>query len=149
MSSTGSGNSSGNLQGFPTNASPVVDMNNNFRWTQPWLQFMISLWRRTGTAQGSGTSPTGMVMAFGSPSLPPGWVLCDGTEVDRTIYAALFSVIGTLWGPGNGSTTFSLPNFNGRVLVGYGSIPFASRGGAIPTTGGTVGYAAVAYAIKS
>ena len=53
------------------------------------------------------------------PTVPPGWVLCDGAAVSRTGgYAALFAEIGTTWGAGNGTTTFNLPNLKGRVLVG-------------------------------
>lgn len=142
--------SSGNLQGFPTNSAPVVDKNNELRWTQPWLQFMISLWRRTGTAQGGSVIPTGMISAFSSTTLPAGWVLCDGSAVDRTIYAALFSVVGTTWGAGDGSTTFNLPSLTDRFLVGYGILSFASRGGSVPITGGSGnGYAAITWMIKT
>lgn len=49
---------------------------------------------------------------------PPGWLLCDGAAISRTTYAALFAVIGTLYGAGDGSTTFNLPNMQGRVPVG-------------------------------
>lgn len=40
-----------------------------------------------------------------------GWLACDGAEVNRTAYSALFAVIGTSYGPGDGMTTFNLPNF--------------------------------------
>lgn len=143
--------SAGNLQGFPTNASPVVDANNELRWTQPWLQFMISLWRRTGTAQGGTSAPTGSVQSFAGPAaaIPSGWLLCDGSAISRIDYAALFSVIGTYWGAGDGSTTFNLPALLDRFLVGAGTYPFASRGGNIPVTGGSgQGYAAVNPIIK-
>lgn len=144
--------SSGNLQGFPQNAAAVVtpDAQGILRWSQPWLQFMISLWRRTGTAQGGTSAPTGSGAAFMGPvsAIPSGWLLCDGSAVDRTIYAALFSVIGTYWGSGDGSTTFNLPNGQDRVFIGAGTIPFASRSGAIPTTGGSIGYFAGNWIIK-
>lgn len=53
-------------------------------------------------------------------SIVPSWgLLCDGRAVSRTVYRDLFSVIGTLWGTGDGSTTFNLPDFRGRVPVGY------------------------------
>lgn len=138
------------LQGFPSNSSPVVDRNNELRWTQPWLQWAISMWRRTGTAQGGTSAPTGSGQDFYGPvsAIPAGWLLCDGSVISRIDYAALFSVIGTYWGTGDGSTTFNLPPMQDRVSVGAGSIPFASRGGAIPTTGGTLGYAAINKIIK-
>lgn len=140
--------SAGNLQGFPQNNAPVVDANNSLRWTQPWLQFMISLWRRTGTAQGGTSAPTGSMQAFAGPDVPAGWFSCDGGAVSRVDFAALFSVIGTYWGAGDGSTTFNVPNMQNRVALGAVPISFASRGGAIPLTGGTIGYAAINWIIK-
>lgn len=143
--------SAGNLQGFPQNAAPVVDANNNLRWTQPWLQFMITLWRRSGTAQGGAYAPTGAVVPFCGPAstVPSGWLLADGSEIDRIVYAALYSVIGTIWGAGDGVNTFNLPSFGNRVPVGAGTIPFGSRAGAIPITGGSIGYIATNFIIKT
>lgn len=54
-----------------------------------------------------------------SPGL--GWLLCDGQAVSRATYALLFNVIGETFGVGDGSTTFNLPNANGRVSVTAGS----------------------------
>lgn len=49
---------------------------------------------------------------------PPHWVLCTGQALSRTTYAALFSVIGTTFGVGDGSTTFNVPDLRGRVPMG-------------------------------
>jgi hypothetical protein len=141
--------SAGNLQGFPKNSAPVVDPNTNYTWTTAWLRFMMTMWARTGTAQGSGTVYTGQFGAFGSTVVPPGWIYCDGSAVDREVYAALFSVINTIWGAGNGTTTFNVPNLVNRLPVGYGTLAIGSRGGLIPVTGGTIGYAAVNWCIKT
>jgi microcystin-dependent protein len=65
-----------------------------------------------------GTVPTGSVIPFAGSSAPSGWLLCDGSAVSRTTYAALFAVIGTIYGAGNGSTTFNLPDLRGRVVAG-------------------------------
>lgn len=62
--------------------------------------------------------PTGAIMAFGVTSIPGGWLLCNGANVSRTTYAALFAAIGTRFGAGDGSTTFTLPNLDGRFLQG-------------------------------
>lgn len=62
--------------------------------------------------------PPGCVMEYAAANAPSGWLLCDGTAVSRTTYSALFGVIGTTYGVGNGSTTFNLPNLRGRVPVG-------------------------------
>ncbi len=56
-------------------------------------------------------------------SVPAGWLLCDGLAISRATYAALFGVIGTTWGAGNGTTTFNLPDLRGRSLVGTGTGP--------------------------
>lgn len=54
------------------------------------------------------------------PSLAPGWLPCNGQAVSRSIYAALYAVIGTAFGVGDGSTTFNLPDFRDRFPVGAG-----------------------------
>jgi microcystin-dependent protein len=52
-----------------------------------------------------------------------GWLLCDGRNLSRTTYSALFNIIGTSFGGGDGSTTFTLPSPAGRALgiIGAGS----------------------------
>lgn len=62
--------------------------------------------------------PTGAVMFFHATTPPEGWLLCNGQPVSRSTYAALFSVIGTKYGAGDGSTTFNLPNLHHRFLEG-------------------------------
>lgn len=56
---------------------------------------------------------TGTVKAWGGSTAPSGWLFCDGSAISRTTYAALFAVIGTTYGSGDGTTTFNLPNFGG------------------------------------
>jgi len=63
-------------------------------------------------------SPTGSISMFAATSSPSGWLICNGTAISRTIYSRLFSVIGTIYGNGNGSTTFNLPNMQQRVPMG-------------------------------
>lgn len=62
--------------------------------------------------------PAGAIMFFGVMSIPDGWLLCNGANVSRTTYANLFAAIGTNFGSGNGSTTFTLPNLSGRFIEG-------------------------------
>jgi len=50
-----------------------------------------------------------------------GALLCDGSAVSRTTYANLFAAIGTTYGAGDGTTTFNVPDFRGRVIVGAGT----------------------------
>lgn len=79
--------------------------------------------------------PSGSITQFAGSSAPTGWLLCDGSAVSRTTYARLFAVIGTTYGVGDGSTTFNLPDLQGRVPVGYdsGQTEFDALG----ETGGT------------
>jgi microcystin-dependent protein len=64
------------------------------------------------------TVPSGVVVAFTGASAPAGWLLCDGTAVGRTAFAALFTAIGTTHGQGDGSTTFNVPDYRSRFLRG-------------------------------
>ena len=66
-------------------------------------------------------TPTGVVAPFAGSSSPSGWLLCDGTAVSRTTYADLFDEIGTVYGTGDGSTTFNVPDLQGRMVVGKGT----------------------------
>lgn len=60
----------------------------------------------------------GAVVDFACTTVPSGWLYCNGQAVDRTTYAALFARIGTVYGAGNGTTTFNVPDFRGRVAAG-------------------------------
>ncbi|NBO39768.1 phage tail protein [bacterium] len=62
--------------------------------------------------------PPSVVLPFAGTSAPDGWLLCQGQAISRTTYAALFAVVGTTYGVGDGSTTFNLPDIRGRVAVG-------------------------------
>ena len=85
---------------------------------------------------GGGSSvPTGTVSMFAGSSAPSGWLLCQGQAVSRTIYSALFSAIGTTYGAGNGSTTFNLPDLQGKFALGKSSsYALGSTGGAATVT---------------
>jgi len=61
---------------------------------------------------------TGTILPWSASSVPSGFLECAGTAVSRATYAALFAVIGTTYGSGNGSTTFNLPDLQNNVVVG-------------------------------
>lgn len=68
--------------------------------------------------------PTGAVIPYaGSAAAPGGWLFCDGSEVSRTTYAALFAVIAETYGAGDALTTFNLPDLRSRVPMGAGTGP--------------------------
>jgi microcystin-dependent protein len=65
--------------------------------------------------------PVGVVLPFAGGTVPTGWLDCDGSAVSRTTYADLFAIIGTDYGPGDGTTTFNLPEFRSRSILGAGA----------------------------
>lgn len=83
-----------------------------------------------GTPDPTLTGPTGVVAMYAASAPPPGWLMCDGSAINRTTYAALFAVIGTKYGVGNGTTTFNIPNFIGYVPVGDSLAGVIAQGGA-------------------
>lgn len=74
--------------------------------------------------------PAGIVIPFAGSVAPDGWLLCDGSAVSRDTYSDLFDAIGTIYGDGDGSTTFNLPDLSGRVVIGV------SNSHALGSTGG-------------
>lgn len=64
--------------------------------------------------------PTGSTLPYAGilGSAPTGWLICDGSAISRTTYAALFTALGTSFGAGDGSTTFNLPDLRGRFPLG-------------------------------
>ena len=54
---------------------------------------------------------------FGTTA-PPGTLVCDGSEISRETYHELYEEIGALCGPGDGSTTFELPDLRGKWMMG-------------------------------
>ncbi len=70
------------------------------------------------SAQTPPALPTGSFIFYGGIDVPDGYLLCNGANVSRTTYANLFAKIGTKYGEGDGVSTFTLPNLDGRVLQG-------------------------------
>jgi microcystin-dependent protein len=63
--------------------------------------------------------PAGLISAFAGNVAPVGWLKANGAAISRTAYANLFAVFGTLYGPGDGATTFNLPDYRGEFLRGW------------------------------
>ena len=63
--------------------------------------------------------PSGAVFCIAVASVPSGYLECNGAAVSRTTYAALFAVIGTQYGAGNGSSTFNIPDLRGEFIRGF------------------------------
>jgi microcystin-dependent protein len=58
----------------------------------------------------------GHVVSFTGSLVPDGWLVCDGSAISRTEYDNLFTAIGVVYGIGDGSTTFNIPDFSNRFL---------------------------------
>ena len=85
---------------------------------------------------------TGIVIPWSDSSIPSGFLECAGAAVSRSTYAALFSVVGTTYGVGDGSTTFNVPNLQGKCCQNNSpSKALASSGGAatVAATGNVSG----------
>lgn len=92
----------------------------------------------TGLAAGF-SMPSGAVMPYAGSTEPSGWLFCYGQPVSRTTYAALFAVLSTTYGVGDGSTTFNLPDLRGRVVAGKDDMGGTSANRLTGLTGGVDG----------
>ena len=86
--------------------------------------------------------PTGSYIQFAGSQAPDGFLVCNGGAISRTTYSALFAVIGTTYGSGDGSTTFNLPNLTDRFLQGSTTSGTVKNAGLPNITGytGTIPY---------
>lgn len=93
---------------------------------------LYNIYQALGGSSGGGGSDSSAITGEGklwfTGTAPTGWLLCNGDAVSRTTYAALFAVIGTTFGTGDGSTTFNVPDFRGRVPAGVDGANFTSIG---------------------
>lgn len=88
---------------------------------------------------GGSRVPAGVVDYFAAGSVPAGYLECNGAAISRTVYAALFAVIGTTYGAGDGATTFKIPDCRGEFIRALDSGRGVDAGRAIGTAqGGTV-----------
>lgn len=109
-------------QSIPVISQPVVDRD-SLQVTQSWRQFFTTMFRLLGSGVENTVAVTGDLKLSASVNPQPGWLVCDGAAVSRATYANLFRDIGVVWGPGDGTTTFNLPDFRGRFLLGANPEP--------------------------
>lgn len=99
----------------------------NYTQTSRLRVYRVEAWNESQI----GVVPTGTVSMFAGTTAPTGYLLCQGQAVSRSTYAPLFAVIGTAYGSGDGSTTFNLPNLQGKFALGKSSsYALGSSGGA-------------------
>jgi microcystin-dependent protein len=80
-------------------------------------------------------TPVGSIVVWPAAAFPTGWLHCNGQAVSRTTYAALFAVISTTYGVGDGSTTFNVPDLRQRFPLGVAA---SGTGSTLAGTGGDI-----------
>ncbi|MBI5401475.1 tail fiber protein, partial [Candidatus Wolfebacteria bacterium] len=88
--------------------------------------------------------PAGTIKMYGGSVAPSGYLFCDGSAISRTTYAALFTILSTIYGAGDGSTTFNVPDLRGRIPVGVGT----GVGGGTSGTGLPAGGSALTTVVR-
>ena len=86
--------------------------------TNKLRQYNGSTWVDVGNEFGS---PAGMIAPFGFITAPAGWLICDGAAISRNTYIDLWNAIQDIWGPGNNSSTFNIPDLRGAILRNTGT----------------------------
>ena len=90
---------------------PVTSSDDNSIATTAWVRALFEA--------GLGSAiPSGVAFPYAGKTVPSGFMACNGGTISRTTYAKLFAAIGTNWGAGDGSTTFRLPDWRNRTVMG-------------------------------
>jgi microcystin-dependent protein len=84
-------------------------------------------------------APVGTIANYAGASAPTGWFFCYGQTISRTTYSDLFTKIGTTFGAGDGSTTFTLPDLRGRAVAGKDNMGGTSANRLTNQSGGVNG----------
>jgi microcystin-dependent protein len=100
----------------------LVDYSNIATWYQEGtatIEEAAAIFASVWNTFGVDMATTGVIVPFAGGILPIGWLVCDGSSLDRAAYANLFAAIGTVWGAAD-STHFNIPDLRGRTLLGQG-----------------------------
>ena len=135
--STGTGNPSDSRGATVPTAFFTIDVlagGHGIAFGKPATQQLFDVGMETNfdhdvRVMGTPLVPVGTILDFAGSTAPTGYLVCDGSAVSRTTYAALFAAltvtvngVDTLpWGDGDGSTTFNIPDFRGRTSIGAGT----------------------------
>lgn len=133
----------GSDQNYPSGATTEVYVANSATRVNDMVDALLQSLNQDGSLQsaailnalGGGIVPTGAITPYGGSSAPTGYLLCDGSAVNRTTYASLFTAIGTNYGSGNGTTTFNLPDLRQKFPLGKAA---SGTGNALGATGGNI-----------
>jgi len=98
--------------------------------TAPTAAYGLSSTQLATTAFATAAGPvTGSMLMWPTATPPTGFLLCNGSLVSRATYAALFAIVGTIFGAGDGTTTFTLPDYRNKTVLGAGDLYTAAATG--------------------
>jgi microcystin-dependent protein len=120
-----------------TGAFTLTIQTENTGTTQVQNQGIIALYYSDGTninLVATNTPPQGLALIgeiknWPVSTLPPNYVWANGQAISRTTFAALFAVYSTFYGPGDGSTTFNVPDLRGNIAAGADAMGGAAAAG--------------------
>lgn len=99
-------------------ASIVLSEANNTQLLQAIESMIQSAVGAVQNGPAAASLPPGFVAPFAGSEIPSGWLVANGSAISRTVYAGLFGAIGILYGAGDGSTTFNLPELRSEFIRG-------------------------------
>ena len=153
---TNIGSSNNPQQGVPNFSVPLIDPLTQ-GINKPWWLFFINVWNRSGGGADNHIFLPGdvkpmmgpLINSIGQSLIPNGWLLADGSAVNRLTYSDLFNAIGTIWGSGDGIGTFNVPNLINKMLIGAGNTYTLGTSYNVGTSASTIQAAAVNWIIKT
>lgn len=97
-------------------------------------------YNNNGTVSEIPTLPTGTIIPYSTASAPDGYLSCNGAAISRETYKNLFTIIGTTYGEGDGSTTFNIPNLSNAVMPTSSNVAIKGNGMTTGFTDGQTNY---------
>lgn len=120
--------------------TPNIKLEKPAEGTRPWTTAVNENWDKIDTAIANlSIVPVGSIVPYAANTPPGGWLVCDGAAVNREDYPALFAVINTRYGSGDGSRTFNLPNFINKTFWG-GSSSGTVKAAGLPNIKGALNF---------
>ncbi|MCE5252895.1 MAG: tail fiber protein, partial [Actinomycetia bacterium] len=110
------------FEGTPTSPTPAVSDNSEKIATTEFVVDYVPI-------------KIGTILEYDGTELPPRFLWANGAAVSRSTYAAYFAIVGTRFGPGNGSTTFNVRDKRGRIGVGRDNMGGVSAAGRVTSAG--------------
>ena len=84
--------------------------------------------------------PIGTILSYASATPPVGFLVCDGSEVSKTTYADLYTIIGDTYGTSTDASKFKLPDLRDKFVQGANGNLGTSKKAGLPDLTGELGY---------